>query len=478
MKKISLFHADLTSVEKKRIRREVLTIALPAMGENALQMVLGLVDTAFLGYLSWQAMAAAGLANQVFFIFQAFLVAIATGSSVLIANAVGAKNKNAVRSTSWNGIYLALLIGVTITVLSSLSAIFVNAGAGASEEVKNMAASYLRINLLGGCVLSMMFVLSAQLRGAGDTKSPLLASLIANSLNAFLDYLLIFGKFGFPAMGVEGAALATVLSRLVGTVILGLIIFRSPRFGLLEKGSKGFSLKKIKEILRVGLPTSMENLLFSIGMLVFANILLMAGDQAYAAHRVGINIESISFMPGFGVSVALTALVGQYNGRNDLRMVRGIVKEGWMIACGFMVCAGLFISLFPEFLIRIFTDDATIIAMAAVPVRIIGIVQFFLATDSSITGSLRGVGETKIPFYISVLSVWGMRLPIGFIMVKFFNLGLLGAWIGMMTDFIARSIIKLVIYSRGKWVKTAEKTRKAVDTKDENTLSSVKTQPV
>ena len=472
MRLFNIFKQDLSAQEVAEVRREVLAIALPAMGENALQMVLGLVDTAFLGYLNWQAMAAAGLANQVFFIFQAFLVAIATGSSVLVANAVGAKNQNAIRSATWNAIYLALILGLVITCFSLISSglVFLG-GAGASAEVRGMAASYLQINLLGGVVLSLMFVLSALLRGSGDTRSPLYTSILANSLNALLDYILIFGKMGMPKMGIEGAALATVISRAVGLVILGVILFRSPRFQLRVKENRRFSSKRTKEILRVGLPTSMENFFFSLGMLVFANILLIAGDQAYAAHRVGINIESISFMPGFGVSVALTALAGQYNGRDDLRMVRGIVKQGWIIACAFMVCAGIFISLFPEFLIRIFTADKDIIDMAAVPVRIIGLVQFFLATDSAITGSLRGVGETKLPFFISLTAVWGLRLPIGFILVKFFNLGLLGAWIGMMTDFITRSILKLTVYASGRWIKTAEKTRRAVGIEKERRLT-------
>lgn len=470
VKQFSLFQDGLTPLEKKQIRKEVFALALPAMGENGLQMILGVVDTAFLGYLHWTSMAGAGLAMQIFFIFQAFLVAISIGSSVLIANGMGAKNDAVIRSTVWNGIYLSILLGFLITFLSLFSDFFVIAAGGASQEVRNLAASYLRINLLGGVVLSLMFVLSAQLRGAGDTKTPMFAVLIANGVNVGLDYAFIFGKWGFPAMGIEGAALATVLSRLAGTIILLIVIFRSKRFLLLKPGNRNISFRRIKDILRVGLPTSIENLLFSTGMLVFANILLLAGDQAYAAHRVGINIESISFMPGFGVSVALTALAGQYNGRNDLRMVRGIVKQGWMMACAFMVPVGIFISLFPEFLVRIFTNDPSIISMASLPVRIIGILQFFLATDFTITGALRGVGETKVPFLVSVFAVWGLRLPIGFIMVKYFNLGLLGAWTGMMFDFSVRSMIKAYIYSKGKWVKTAEKTRTIVRKKDENSL--------
>jgi len=263
MRLFNIFKQDLSAQEVAEVRREVLAIALPAMGENALQMVLGLVDTAFLGYLNWQAMAAAGLANQVFFIFQAFLVAIATGSSVLVANAVGAKNQNAIRSATWNAIYLALILGLVITCFSLISSglVFLG-GAGASAEVRGMAASYLQINLLGGVVLSLMFVLSALLRGSGDTRSPLYASILANSLNALLDYILIFGKMGMPKMGIEGAALATVISRAVGLVILGVILFRSPRFQLRVKENRRFSSKRTKEILRVGLPTSMENFFF------------------------------------------------------------------------------------------------------------------------------------------------------------------------------------------------------------------------
>jgi len=277
---------------------------------------------------------------------------------------------------------------------------------------------------------------------------------------------MIFGHWGLPALGAEGAAAATVISRFVGTGILLYACLKSKRLTMLGFGKIKFSLLRIKKILKIGIPTAFENLIFSIGALVFANILLIAGEQAYAAHRIGINIESISFMPGFGVSVAITTLVGMYNGRNEKTTMLGVVRQGWIIGSIFMVSIGLLIVIYPELLIKLFTSDQVILAEAVLPVRLLGLFQIFLSTDFVMTGAFRGVGDTKTPMIITFLAIWGIRVPVGFILVHYFNMGLLGAWTGMMIDMVFRGLIKLFLYSKGTWEKHADRTR--LEAQEEN----------
>src|SRR6056297_2372061 len=464
--KYSLFKNYLTGDKKKEIRKEVFSLALPAMGENVLQMILGIVDTAFLGHLHWTAMTAAGMANQVLFIFQAAFMAIAIGATVLISNAFGSGDKKSIRITSWNAMYMALILGGIVTLTALFSGSMLGLFPGVSEDIKKITDSYLKIILFGGIGISSMFILSAILRGSGNTKTPMIAVGIANTVNIFLDYVMIFGHWGFPALGAQGAAIATVISRFVGTGILLFVCLKSKRLTMLGFGKIKFSLLRIKKILKIGIPTAFENLIFSIGALVFANILLIAGEQAYAAHRIGINIESISFMPGFGVSVAITTLVGMYNGRNEKTTMLGVVRQGWIIGSIFMVSIGLLIVIYPELLIKLFTSDQVILAEAVLPVRLLGLFQIFLSTDFVMTGAFRGVGDTKTPMIITFLAIWGIRVPVGFILVHYFNMGLLGAWTGMMIDMVFRGLIKLFLYSKGTWEKHADRTR--LEAQEEN----------
>lgn len=435
------------------------------MAENALQMLLGLVDTAFLGHLSWQAMSGASLANQVFFIFQIILIAASTGVTVLVSNAIGAKNHEMISKSLWNGIYLAVIWGLLMMIFVPTVPVILKVFPNVDSQVYKLSVDYLRVILVGILTMSLMGTLGAALRGSGDTKTPMIVAAISNSLNIFLDYVMIFGKFGFPRLEAKGAALATVLSRLVGVVLLFIAVFNNYDLHARDKRGRKFDLTMMKNILSVGLPTAGENMLFSTGLLLFANILLLAGAKTYAAHRVGINIESISFMPGMGISVAITALVGRYNGRGDLRKVAGIVRQGWILTSFFQITVGLFIFAFPKLLINLFTNDLEIITMAELPVRFIGLIQAFLAIDYSMNGALRGTGNTSFPMISVALAMWLIRLPIGYFLVAHFNLGLFGAWIGMIIDIIFRSLTKLIFYLSGMWEKTAKKTALKVNSK-------------
>ncbi|GAB4310691.1 MATE family efflux transporter [Pseudothermotoga elfii] len=463
--KYSLIRQYLDSLETGKIRRELLSLGLPSMAENAMQMLFGMVDTAFLGHLSWQAMTGAGLANQLFFVLQVILIAASTGVTVLISNSTGARSWLSISRTLWNGIYLAAIWGFVLMGLGFFSTNLFKIFPNVDPAVFEAGTQYLRTILFGIMGMSLMSTLAAALRGSGDTKTPMIISAISNGLNVVLDYGMIYGRLGFPKLETTGAALATVISRFIGAALLFMVVLKSGRLYAGEKQGKKFHFVTVKNILSVGLPTAGENLLFSTGLLLFANILFMAGPMAYAGHRIGINIESISFMPGMGMSVAITALVGKYNGQGDLKKLAGVVRQGWILTTIFQVSVGIFIFFFPQLLIELFTNEAEIIKIAELPVKLIGMFQVFLALDYVMNGALRGTGNTALPMIITSISMWLVRLPLGYLLVSRFNLGLLGAWTGMLADMGFRSLLKMAFYLSGRWEKTARKTMIKASTK-------------
>ncbi|MEN3007643.1 MATE family efflux transporter [Pseudothermotoga sp.] len=469
--KYSLLKVSVEEKELKNISRNLLKLALPSMAENSLQMLFGMVDTAFLGHLSWQAMSGAGLANQLIFVFQVIIVASSVGVNVIVSNATGVGNRHKASSSLWNGIQLCLFWAFFLMFLSIFSERFLKIFGSVDETVLRYASQYLRTILLGMSSLSLMAVLGAALRGSGDTKTPMLATGIANLLNVFLDYAMIYGKFGFPRWEVFGAALATVISRFVGVIVMLLAILKNPYLNEDLKKAIKPELATLKDIISVGLPAAGENFMFSAGLLVFASILLRSGPMAYAGHRIGINIESLSFMPGWGISVAVTTLAGQYNGRRDLDKVAAVAKQGFALAALIQVSAGVLIFLFPQPMIRLFTNQTEIVELAKIPVRLIGLFQIFLALESSMNGVLRATGNTTFSMIVLAFSMWAIRLPLAYVLVTKLKLGLLGAWLGMMSDMSFRSVLKLFFYLSGVWEKTALKVSSRVRHVSESDLS-------
>lgn len=469
--KYSLFKISVEERELKTISKNLLRLALPSMVENSLQMLFGMVDTAFLGHLSWQAMSGAGLANQLIFVFQVIIVASSVGVNVIVSNATGVGNKRKASSSLWNGIHLCLLWALFLMLLSIFSEKFLKIFGNVDEAVFQHASQYLRTSLLGMSSLSLMAVLGAALRGSGDTKTPMFATGLANLLNIFLDYAMIYGKFGFPRWEVFGAALATVLSRFAGVILMFFVIVRNLH---LNEGIRKVikpDWATLKDIVSVGLPAAGENFMFSSGLLIFASILLKSGPMAYAGHRIGINIESLSFMPGWGISVAMTTLAGQYNGRRDLGKVTAVARQGFILAALIQVSAGILIFLFPQPLIRLFTNQLEIVELSEIPVRLVGFFQIFLALESSMNGVLRATGNTTFSMIVLAFSMWFVRLPLAYILVTKFHLGLLGAWLGMMSDMSFRSVLKLIFYLSGAWEKTAHKVSSRVRHADGSDLS-------
>jgi multidrug resistance protein, MATE family len=289
------------------------------------------------------------------------------------------------------------------------------------------------------------------LRGAGDTRTPMKVMAAVNVVNIVVAYTLINGAGPFPALGVAGSALGAAFGRTSGCLVVLAILLRGKGGLRLSLPSLRLDTTQLRRVINVGIPAGMEMLSMRLGMTIFAAVVASLGTAAYAAHQVVMTSESLSFMPGFGFSVAAATLVGQGLGAKSPQRAEHNALASWRWAVVFMSAVGLIFFSFPEYFMRFFTNDPDVISQGIMPLRLIAIAQPLLATTMVVAGGLRGAGDTRGPFLVTTLGIWAVRLPLGFFLVRTTSLGLSAAWITMIVDQGVRSIFFLLRFRAGRW---------------------------
>jgi MATE family multidrug resistance protein len=455
LKPLTLRRRVTSSVETQstqaEIRRDVLRLALPAMGEQMLSMMVGIVDTFLVGHLGAAPLAAVGLANQWVFMATTLFGAIATGATALIARFIGAREPGQANQVLRQSMLLGSVIGLAATVLGLSLAWPAITLLGAQGEVIRLGVDYLRVVSSIFFFSTLMFIGNAALRGAGDTRTPLYVMLVVNALNITVAWTAINGPFGLPKFGVVGSAMGAATGRLAGGALV---------IAILLKGRAGIQLKLsglrpdwnlIRRVLHVGLPTGLEQFLFRIGQMVFVRIVASLGTVTYAASQVAINAWSLSFMPGFGFALAATTLVGQSLGAQDPSGAQGRGYTAYRIGATLMGAVGLAFLLFPVQIMGFFTPDSQIIAIGTMPLRIVGLIQPLLAASMIFSGGLRGAGDTRYPMLINGGAIWLVRLPVAYLFAVILDWGLMGAWSALAIDMSLRGILNFLRFRSGRW---------------------------
>jgi MATE family multidrug resistance protein len=437
--------------EEKELRKDVLRLALPAAGEQLLSMMVSIVDTMLVGHLGASPLAAVSLATQWTFMAVTLFTAVSTGSTALVARLVPGEDWDTANRTVRQSVLVGLCIGLAATALAQLLAEPALAVLGAEPGVLALGVTYLRIASSVFALSAVMYVGNACLRGAGDTRTAMMVMAVVNVLNVAVAWTAINGPFGLPKLGVAGSALGAAVGRAAG----GLLVV-----GILLKGRSDLRLELrhwradfgiIRRVLRVGLPTGGERLIMRLGMMAFVRVVASLGTVAVAAHTVALRAESLSYMPGFGFAVAGTTLVGQGLGARNPRWAERSGYLTYQMAAALMAVMGLVFILFPQPLIRLFTDDPMVVQMAVTPLRIVGFIQPFLAGTMVFAGNLRGAGDTRFPMYVTGASVWIIRVPVASLLTFALGMGLSGAWLGMCMDQMVRGAIFLLRFRSGRW---------------------------
>ncbi|WP_392486776.1 MATE family efflux transporter [Haloimpatiens sp. FM7315] len=436
-------------IEKKQIRRRILNLILPITLENILEMSVGLFSMAMVGRLGEVAISSIGIGARVANIVWAIFKGITIGAGVFVAQAYGAKKMNKLKKVTQQTIISSLIL---VTIIQQF--IFWNARAilktlfKPEEVLLNNATQYLKIVSFGLPFLAIMLISIAVLQSMGDAKTPLFMALIMNVFNISLGFIFIFGKFGFPKLGLKGAALATVCTQFIGACIAFYIFFRKNGIlnSLFKKEFFKLDLNEVKSIYKVGLPSSMESLFWQLSAIILTRIMLKYGNTVFAAYQLGLQAESISFMPAAAFGVASTTFIGQCIGARDEKLGRkylGEIMKGSMIISVFTTILLVFL---PHGMLRMLTDKENIIVLGVKYLIIMGIVQIPQNASGVLNGALRGAGYTKVPMIVSGIGLWCIRIPASLICAYVLNIDIVFVWVAMGIDLAIRFLISLTIY--------------------------------
>lgn len=430
----------------------VMTLALPAMIENILQVLIGVVDTYFIGIIGTEAIAGVGVTNLIMNIYIAFFLALGVGTTAIVSRNIGSNNVENANNAVRQSILMALGIGTVFGIINLVFSKNILLILGAEERVIQYALPYFLSVAVPIVFLCLMMVLSSSLRGAGDTKTPMKIAVVANIINIVLDYILIFGIFNFTGLGILGAGIATTISRIVGVILLLIKINSNKTKIHIDIFGKWHIDKDIlKSITKIGLPAAVEKLIMRLGQLVYGGMIIKIGTEAYAAHNIAGTIETFSYLPGMGFGVAAATLVGQNLGAKKTDEAHKFGLISYFFATGFMVVVGVIFYIFAPFLASLFSKDLEVIDLVVKVLRIVALVQPFLCITLVITAALQGAGDTKFPMYSTFIGIWGVRVLGVYLLGIKLNWGLVGVWLAISLDIIVRGIILMIRFMNGKW---------------------------
>lgn len=443
----------------RNLGRKIWQVSWPAMVEMIMYMIIGVIDVAIVGRLGAAPLAAVGLGAEIFFSIVLLFEALSVGSSVLVAQAKGANNYSRIMSLTLHTLVIGGIIGIITGAIGLINAEKIVGLFGVEKKVYKDALSYLLITFKITPFAITLYMMHAVFRGMGRTDIPMQIALIVNLFNALGDYILVYGKFGFPALGVAGAAFATSLAHVLGLLLAFYFLFKNKKELFKNADIRKISLKPgiFRDILVLGTPSLLEQFFWALSNLVSIFLIVYAGTLAYASHQLAITVESISFMPGFGIAIAASVLVGQSIGARDKKMARNYARGTLEFALVIMGFFGLLFALFPFRIAALFAHDPDIISLAGSLIRIASLEQLTIASSMVFGGILKGSGNTRTPMLISTLFTWLFRLPLIYLLIKIIEAPITYVWLAFVADWALRTAVYLSIILRRDWLDKALK---------------------
>ena len=445
-------------------RRRVIMIMLPSMIELVLSQLFTMVDTIMLGQseISAVAIAAVGLTNNPLNLTRSILIALNVGTAAGVAWAIGAKEERSAQQIARNALMLSAAIGFAVfgVVYGFAGPIVRFMGAGA--DTYDYARSYLRVVALGLLPQSLTFAITASMRGVGQTRLPMMYNLSANLLNVIGNYVLIYGKFGFPKMGVLGAGVSTMISQYVGCIAALFVIFRSHTAVQRSlHGSWRPRRKWLERILSVGVTSMLEQLIMQVGFIIFARQVSGLGTAIFAAHQIGLSVNGLTWMPGQAFGVAATTLVGQSLGAGEKEKAKDFIRMIHRMSMCVAVLLAAFFLLCSQYVVRLYTNDPQVAALSAGVLKLIALGMPGICTQLPVAAGLRGARDTRFPLYASMAGIWIFRVLLAHPFIYTFGWGLTGAWMTIVLDQTTRAVVVYARFKTGRWMHMGQKAQKA-----------------
>lgn len=423
---------------------EVASVGWPIVIAMLSYTAMDVADTLFVGWMGKTELAAVGVATIVVFLFNSFFVGVLHGTKVVCAQFHGARRRADADAAGWAGGMVALPLGLMVA-LTVFAADPIFRLMGGSDQVQALAKEYFSARVLGAAAIYILIALSDYFQGTGDTRTPMKVNLIANAANIVLDPILIFGWWVFPAMGVQGAAVATVSSQVLGMLMVGWLFVR--RAGWLRT----IPWQHAGEMLRLGLPIGVRAVLGVAAFAGFTAFLARMGEGELAAHQIALKIVSISFLPGFGLSETATILTGQYLGAGRFAEIRKSYQSTLILALGIMGACGILFFGFGPHLVRLFNSDPYVVELGSKLLMVAALFQIFDALAMVSVGALNGVGDTRFTMFGGIACSWLVLLPSSYLFGVVLDGGAVGAWFGMTAEIAAMSALMTWRFVNNGW---------------------------
>ncbi|HVS63456.1 MAG TPA: MATE family efflux transporter [Thermoanaerobaculia bacterium] len=426
-------------------RRSILGLAWPVILTNLLTTAVSWVDLLMVSRLGTEAVAAVGLAGFMQTLAWAVLMSLQMGTAILVAQAWGRGDRERADHVTTQALVsasgLALAISVVVCWPGNPLLDWSFLAFDAEPSVAAIGADYLRVVLAALTAMIVSLVGQAALRSIGDTRTPLWLTGAANLLNIVFNSLLIFGLLGFPALGAVGAAWGTLIARSCeGLAYVAILAGRRRGVGL-RWSSVRPQRATLGELLRLGLPSSGEQLVMNTGFLLYNRVIAAYGTEALAAYQVGVILLQASFMPGFGFSVAATTLVGQWVGAGDRDTAREAGRRCRDLAVLMMSALGVVFFFVAEPFTRFVLDDPLVVGNAVSFIRMLALSQPAMAIHFALSGALRGASDVRAPLGASVVAMYGVRLPIAAIAAFVAHAPILWVWVAMLCAHTVRATL-------------------------------------
>lgn len=434
------------------LSRQLTSLAGPIFIETLLVMMLGAVDTFMLSRYSDNSVAAVGVVNQIMNLIFLLFEVISLGTSILCSQYIGAKRQDKVVQVVGISLIFNLLSGIIVSAGLYLSADRLLMMMGLRPDLMSYGLPYMKI--VGGFAFlqAISLSLSAALRSADKAKYPMYVSIVMNVLNIFGNYVLIFGKFGMPALGVEGAAISTSFCRFVSVVILLVVLFKKHIPSFPKELFTPFPWIELKNLLKIGIPSAGEHMSYSLSQVVITYFINMIGNQALATRSYVVNIVMFTYIFALSMAQGGAILIGHLVGMNKIRAAYSIGKRIMRLGAAVSVSLSLLTALFGRHLLGMLTSDPWIISTGASILWIEVILENGRALNFFGVNSLRSAGDIYFPVIVGIIVMWGIQVVGSYIFGISLGWGLIAMWVIFALDENIRGFIFVRRWNSFRWV--------------------------
>lgn len=441
-------------IESKMLYSDIIHIAWPSLVELTLTQLASMVDLMMVGQLGPWALTAVGLTTQPKFLLMTMFMAMNVGATAMVARYKGAGNQKKADEVLRQALLMTFVLGCVFAVIGFITAPWLIKFMGASEDhVLQGGVDYLRIQMIGLPGLALTSTITATLRGVGNSKTAMIYNAMANIINVFFNYMLIYGNFGAPRMEVAGASLATIIGQYCAMFMAFYAVMNGQQYIIL-RFRDGFKPNKeeIKKIVDIGAPAMVEQVVMRIGLIIYTRTVAGLGTLPYAVHQVCLNIQSLSFMNGQAFAVSATSLTGQSLGKKRHDMAQAYTTRTRKLGMCVSIFLGVVFFFFGGQIVALYSGgDQSLVELGAVIMMFVAVVQPFQSSQLILAGALRGAGDTKVTAAITFITVLLVRPALAIFAINVLGMGLEGAWYALVADQILRSLLVLLRYNSGAW---------------------------